>query len=146
MKELPMKTAAEILTVVRASQRDIENWIARLDLSTEFEETVRGRARLFSRENALELAFIAALVRGGAIPSKAAVYAAHFTSDARRFDWERTTKRWFIFASGNLTRARGSNAVSDLSALEEDLGTETLTTINVWKIIERVNALYKWAF
>ncbi|GEO16001.1 hypothetical protein [Microvirga aerophila] len=141
-----MKTAAEILTVVRASQRDIENWIARLDLSTEFKETVRGRARLFSRENALELAFIATFVRGGASPSKAAVYAAHFTSDARRLDWERTMRRWFIFPSGDLTHGRGSNAVGDLSDLEEDLGTETLTTVNVWKIIKRVNALYEWAF
>jgi hypothetical protein len=144
MKELAMKTIADILPVVNASAKDIENWISRLDLSTEYEETVRGRARRYSRVNTLELAFIAALVRGGAAPSKAAAYARTFVHGAQHWSWQKSIKQWLIFTAGDLNRGIGSDTMSNLLAYEEELGSETLTTVNVWKIIKRVNALYEW--
>jgi hypothetical protein len=136
-----MKTASEILPVVDATPRDIENWIARLQLSTVFKETVRGKARLFSYANTLELAFIGALVRGGAPLTKAAVYAAAFVKHAQHRNWESALREWFVFPAGDLQRGIGSNDV-DVAAIQKELGAVTLTLINVGEIVRRVNALY----
>jgi hypothetical protein len=137
-----MKTSAEILTIVDASQRDIENWVSRLKLSTEFHETVRGRARLYSRANTLELAYIAALVRGGAELSKAAVFAAGFVRHAQGNDWKKSLREWFVFPSGDLRRGIGSNNV-DIAAIQKEFGSVTLTLINVGELVRRVNSLFK---
>jgi hypothetical protein len=69
-------TAADLQAITGASGDNIESWIARLSLSTEYEATVQGKARKFSRDNALELGVIASLVKQGQKPHYAAKIAA----------------------------------------------------------------------
>ncbi|HEX2492670.1 MAG TPA: MerR family transcriptional regulator, partial [Steroidobacter sp.] len=65
-------TQAELSAVSGATTRDIENWMVRLPLRTKFKRTVQGRARDFTRDNAVEIAMVAALVRSGFTPAAAA--------------------------------------------------------------------------
>ncbi len=74
MKELML---ADVEAITGASVLDLENWRNRLPLVTEFEATVAGRARRFSRENVTELSVIAALVKQGMKPAAAAEVAAN---------------------------------------------------------------------
>src|SRR4051794_3071464 len=114
-----MRTASEILPIVDGwTQRDIENWIARLDLSTSFQEGGRGKARLFSRANTLELAFIAALVQGGAAASKAAVYARSLLRDVQH-STGRPIREWLIFAPRSLQKAVASNDLAELPSIQK---------------------------
>lgn len=136
----PMKTLAEILKTIQADQRDVDNWISRLKLASAFPEPGRGKARLFSKTNTLELAIIAALVRGGAKPSQAAVFAnsflRHVSSDGK------PVRKWLVFPAGNLDRAIGLNGAPDLLRLHDELGALTLTFVHVSEIVRRVNELY----
>jgi hypothetical protein len=70
-------TAADLQAITGASGDNLESWIARLSLSTAYEETVAGRARKFSKDNAMELGVIAALVKQGMKPAAAAEIAAN---------------------------------------------------------------------
>ena len=97
MKEL---TAAALQTITGASGGSIENWIARLSLATSYEETVQGRARRFSKDNAVELGVIANLVKQGMKPAAAAEVAA------KLFEFMKSKKpRGFltVFPGGNYT-------------------------------------------
>ena len=137
-----LRTLAELLpTLAGASSRDVENWIARLPLSTSFEKPGRGRPRLFNRANALELAFVAAFVRGGATPSSAVAIARRLVLQAQQPTWERLLRHWFIFPAGDLRRAVTSDAV-DLPAIENELDAVTLTTVNLKEIVRRVDAVF----
>ena len=70
-----MAALADVLTVAKYSRNDF-NYLKRKNLlRTTFAETSQGAAADLSRENALEIAFIAALSRGGATPKRAAVFA-----------------------------------------------------------------------
>lgn len=53
----------------------MENAIRRLELRTDYEPTVRGRARQLTRRNAYELAALNALVKAGVKPSWAIAVA-----------------------------------------------------------------------
>jgi hypothetical protein len=136
-----VKTVAEIIPVIGATQRDVENWVGRLTMSTIFQETVRGRARLFSRANTIELAFIAAFVRGGATPSRAVAFARPLVHEAHAGSWEQLLPEWFVFPAGDLWRGVTSNAV-DLPAIEKELNAVTLTTVHLKEVVRRVNALF----
>lgn len=82
----------------------MESWIARLSLTTQYEPTVRGRARKFSKDNALELGVIAKLVKGHDMkPAYAAKIAAEL------FDLMKTKKpKGFLTVFPN-----GTYAISD---------------------------------
>lgn len=99
MKEMSVIPTAALLATIGASRRDLENWLRRIELSTEFEPTSPGRERLFSRSNALELAFIAALVKAGAPPRRASALSVFFL-DLMRSEPEQFPK-WFAFPAGN---------------------------------------------
>ena len=63
----PTKSLDQILPAIGASQRDVENWLRRLGdkLGTEYQQAGRGRARGYTIENTLELAFLSALSNAG---------------------------------------------------------------------------------
>ena len=69
-----MKTITEpdLVRLSGASHTDILNWRGRLELATKYEKTVSGRARQFSRENALEIRLMNRLIKNGMAPAAAA--------------------------------------------------------------------------
>src|SRR5450759_4024767 len=135
-----VKTAAELVTAMDATARDIENWVARLKpkLSTTYHQPEHGLPRLFTRLNALEMAFIAALVRGGASPSKAASHARLFVLDAR---YGRLAGRhqWFVFADGKLESAVGTDDPRPGNPAIKKLNATTLSFVNVKELVRRVD-------
>jgi hypothetical protein len=74
----------------------------------------------------LELALIAALVRGGATPAKAAGVGRLFVLDARH---QRLAKwnRWFVFPAGKLERGIGTDALDAADPAIKDLNATTLS-------------------
>src|SRR5665213_686073 len=71
-----MKPINQVIEITGASARDIDNWLNRFELKSKFAASAQGRARVFSRENVIELAVIAELVRHGAAPRVAVLFAA----------------------------------------------------------------------
>lgn len=132
-----MKTLSEIIPVVGATQRDVDNWTARLDLSTHFEATTRGSARVFSRANTLELAFIAAFIRGGAKAADAAMYTRNLLKQVRYGG----LREWFVFPAGDLSKAVSSDKPA-IRELEEQLASTTLSFVHVSEIVRRVDSLF----
>jgi hypothetical protein len=134
MKEI---TQPQLLKLSGASQRDIENWIARLPLKTKYKPTVRGRARVFNRKNAFEITLIARLVRSGFTASAAADMVAELFREWKRSDG----KGWVIFMGGKtpLPPVMPLDAAPNtevLEALEE--GGYVYTIVNVGAIDRRV--------
>jgi MerR HTH family regulatory protein len=76
-------TQTELLALTGAAKRDVENWMGRLPLVTKYEETIMGRARNFSRDNALEIALIDRLVKTGMSPAAAAKCVARLFKDIK---------------------------------------------------------------
>jgi hypothetical protein len=110
-------TAADLQAITGASGDNLESWIARLSLSTAYEETVAGRARKFSRDNAVELGVIANLVKQGQKPAAAAEIAADLLKHLKT----KKPKGWLtiFFDSGHFV-------ISD-----EPPGPTTLTCVSV---------------
>ena len=73
----------EVARAAGAGKRDMENWRARLELTTKFEPTTQGVPRRYSKENALEFAFMTPLVRAGVSPKAAAAYARNLLQNLK---------------------------------------------------------------
>ena len=139
LNDQSMKTASELVTAFDATPRDIENWISRLDnLTTKFQETTQGKSRLYSKANALELAFIAGVVRGGATPREGAIYAATLLRKLKYGGF----KQWLVFPAGNLKTAISSDNPT-LDSMVAEFGSTTLTFVATGEIVRRVNALFE---
>jgi hypothetical protein len=92
-------TQNELLAVTGATQRQVENWLGRLPLVTQYEPTVQGRARGFSKDNVMEIGLIDRLVKGGMKPAAAAECAAELFKAIRG----RKPHGWVtVFIGGNL--------------------------------------------
>ena len=139
-----VKTAAELVTAMDATARDIENWVARLDLSTTYHQPERGLPRLFTRLNALEMAFIAALVRGGAAPAKAAGVGRLFVLDARYGRLEKWNQ-WFVFPAGKLERGIGTDKLDVAAPQIIELNATTISIVNIKELVRRVDDLFSEA-
>jgi hypothetical protein len=96
---MPELTARDLQAITGASGDNIETWLARLSLHTQYEQTVPGKARKFSRDNALEIGLIASLVKAGMKPAEAAKVAA------KLFKKMTTEKKNFltVFPGGHVT-------------------------------------------
>lgn len=128
----------QVVKAISASQRDIENWIGRLELSTQFMAPGRGRPRVFSRENAIELGFIAALVRAGVDPSKAVAYARSMLSYLR-YD---NLREWLVFRAGDVSRAIATDTpdfTTLLDRLASDEAAPTYSFVHMGEIVRRVD-------
>jgi hypothetical protein len=137
MKEI---TQYELQAISGASQRDIENWMVRLPLTTKFQQTVRGRSRTFSMDNVLEITLLARFVRSGFSPAAAAVRIRDL------FDcWKRNGRtKWALFiwsddtglARGmSLDKAPGSQMFKGLS----DIGF-IYTVVDIGQICAHIEA------
>ena len=60
-----------VTRLAHCTAADIENWLRRLNLTTQFQTVDRGSPRRFSQENSLEIAFISALTKCGVPPRRA---------------------------------------------------------------------------
>jgi hypothetical protein len=145
---------AELVAVSGASARDIDNWTARFSLATKYDKG-RGRARAFSRENALEIALIAALV-------KLRVQASDAASQMEVLfeNWEHAGPtyidkdlEWTIFLWGEAQHHLHSLSVAKspfktpgvmeaLLRIGEEDGS-TFTILNTGNIIRRVDNFFK---
>jgi hypothetical protein len=132
-----LKTTAQITPVVGADVNNIDNWIGRLELSTKFEPSRRGRERQFTRENTIELAIVAALVQAGLKPQSAAAYADMGLRNLRHGG----QREWLIFPAGDATKAFGSDQ-PDPAALAKKFGAVALSFVHVGEIVRRVEELF----
>lgn len=140
-----MKTAADLAAVIDATPRDIENWVARLNLSERYPATSQGKARLYTKWNAYELGLIAGLVRGGVPPKEASLYAASFLRQIKRgIGGVDALGAWFVIPAGNPVKAKSSDS-PDLAALDREFGATTLTFVHIREIVRRVDQLYSEA-
>jgi hypothetical protein len=104
--EVPMmKTAEEIGDIWMATPKDVENWPARFSeqLGCKFEPSRKGVPRLYSKDNAIAIALMAGMVRGGAPPRVAAVMAGSFLHHIKSSSQKRLP-RWIAFAAGDAKR------------------------------------------
>lgn len=132
-----MATLADVLGVAQYSRNDF-NYLKRKNLlRTKFAETTQGTPADLSRDNALEIAFIAALSRGGATPKRAALFADRLRIAV--LNGER--RAWYVFPDGNFTKTKWSDA-PDLERLSVELGSHILTSVCVEEIVRRVDKLF----
>src|SRR5262245_47608685 len=89
-------TTPQLCELAAVPEKDLHNWLQRLDLCTKYEKPKAGPSRYsngrFTRDNALEITLIARLVRAGFAPSIAAARIAGL------FDLSVT--EWAIIFSG----------------------------------------------
>jgi hypothetical protein len=137
-------TASVLAPEIGATIRDIENWIARLDLKTKYHSPDQGKPRLLSKLNCLELGFIAGVVRGGARPSKAVLFAARFLDHWSPLAIGGGRRNWFVFPSGDLKLGDWSDS-PDLNKLKSKFRVTTLSCVDIGEIVRRVDALFSEA-
>ena len=145
------KPLNEILPTIGAPASSIENWLMpdRLRLYTSFEGTTRGRARLFSRNNTLELALIAAFIKAGAAASGAAAMAeavlrAETNAAALGRPKNYDVREWWVFAAGDMTKGSELSTIN-LKKLQPRLKPAwppVLTIVHVGEIVRRVDKLF----
>src|SRR5690349_1061069 len=94
-----MVTLPEVLTIVQCTRDDFNNWHRRGILSTKFPKATAGIPRVVTRENALELAFLAALVKCGIEPLAASHEVQRWLYAERR---SRVSRYWATNPRGNV--------------------------------------------
>ena len=132
-----MKPIVEILPVVGASRRDLENWIGRLELTTKYDPSTPGRARLFSEANTSELALIAAYVAVGVAPRSAVALAS---ADIR----EIRMRRFRIFTGGAATGVSAEHVTPESieKLLADASGAHAVAIVDRRATLDRVAKLY----
>jgi hypothetical protein len=139
------KPINEILSTVGAPVSTIENWLMpdRFQLTSTFEATTRGRARLFSRLNTLELSLIAAFRKAGAPASSAAALAA---AVLRAQKARAPLREFWFFAAGDTTKGKEVDRlnIETLQSLLDVNATwpPVVTIVWVGEIVRRVDALF----
>jgi hypothetical protein len=158
-------TLQEIADAAATSYDFINNLIRRKLLSTRLGEAGPGVARAFTRKNALEIAFIAALVDIGRAPTEAAIIAADWLAKEARGQ----LAPWWVENSANgkgtfLSTAAETITVAGLAReifIADDAGEGVLVSdddpgdgpaevkpatrigvIHVAAIIDRIDALF----
>jgi hypothetical protein len=137
-KRARLRTVTELLPVIEGTSRDVENWVGRLELRTRYADTVQGKARLYTRPNALELAFLSAFVRIGIRPRSAVAFAEACLEEHQRGK----LPEWFAFRAGDLHTALPVADSDNLKDLRRDFGRAPVALVPVGEIARAVEALY----
>jgi hypothetical protein len=149
-----VKKLQEIVDTVGTTSFDIANWMRKIQLSTEYMEVERRSPRLYSRENVLELTFLAALVKCGMSPAAAANYAYEFVQSINRPKNRKHSKfeNWMVFPSGEHPVVEiGDRAelafvpsVTQAIIIERSKRSKTfgVSVINTGEILRRVDKLF----
>lgn len=120
---------------------DVENWINRLTLRTAYAPTIPGRARQFSRVNALEIAIIGALIATGCKASSAPAFAEIIVDDYRNG----TLKKWLIIPGGDPQNAYTTDQITTAQIIDltEASPSRAAVLIDVKSIADKVDAISK---
>lgn len=138
-----LKTAVDLVPVINATAYDVDNWVDRLEMVTEFRPTGRGRARVFDRWNARELGLLSGFVRAGMKPSEAVAYNRGLIQTLRN---RRPVVEWLAFPAGDPSSSRGFAEPPTLDRLAELYpGAIGFAIIRPAEIIRRVDALFEEA-
>lgn len=132
---------SDFKAAIGISRADVENWLPKLDLSTEYAPTVPGVPREFTRENVLELGIIAAMRKTGCSSLlTAAAYARMVIRGYRNGD----LREWVAFPAGDFTKGTGTNSPADLdfAALAEASPNRAVSLIHLGKIVATVENLF----
>lgn len=123
------------------ARADAENWLARVELRTDYQPTARGRSREFSRENVVELAMIASLVAVGFRPSKAVVWAEIVVDEYRN---RRSAPEFLAFPAQKFERCISGDEVSpdQLAELAALSPFRAAILINSGDVVRRVESLF----
>ena len=89
-------SASEIGSVVGAKAKEIDIWLQRPELIHRFKSTRHGARRSMSRENALQLAFLAAFVKAGIKVSQSIELSERFL----KLEKSGRIKEWILFNPG----------------------------------------------
>jgi hypothetical protein len=108
-----MLTLSNICAIASCTPDDVNNWMRRNVLRSPIPPTRKGATRIYSRENALEIAFVSALIRGGLAPSSASILAEGWIEKHA----QGTLGRYFIF---------NPNSYEDWAPFETDRAETTL--------------------
>jgi hypothetical protein len=137
-----MRTAEEIGDIWMATPKDVENWPARFSeqLQCKFEPSRRGVPRLYSKDNAIAIALMAGMVRGGAPPRIAAIMAGSFL-DNIRFSSEKRLPRWIVFAAGNAETCEWVDR-PNFRDLRRKFGSVTLSFVPARDLQSRIDQLF----
>jgi hypothetical protein len=128
----------EVAALAACSTTDIENWIKRLTLTTDFPDVGRGNRRIFSEENTLEIAYISALTKSAVSPRAAVPIAAKWLSLS-------PSPSYWVIADGDYASPLEYDSVFDVICHIEGLNASPnicVSIVNVQEIIDRVSAVY----
>lgn len=138
-----MKTLTELAPVLEqfgSSTRDASNWIARdKALAARLPKTIAGSAREFSRLDAIDLVSIAALVKGGAMPARAASYSAAMVRSVKATG--KASREWIVFPCGRLKDAVGSDK-PDPNEMVKHFGEVPLSFVPIGAVVRMVDKLF----
>ncbi len=155
----PSLSLQSVLAAARCNRDDFNNWNRRGILNTRVTKTTTGVARTMTRENALELAFLAALTQSGFEPQFASVEVKRWldfeTRDALPRYWFCNPRSKKLPLSGEWRRVASFQHLSEINlrALLKQLGdapegdepkglsASTLIFIDRGEIVRRVDAL-----
>lgn len=134
-------SASAIAVEIGVTSMDIENWLRRGGFASTFRPTTPGKARVMSRANALELAFLSAFVKSGVRFSTALAYAAAYL----RQDKAGAVREWIYFdVTLGAEHAEGSNTLD--AALLADLAGKSippaLVIIQTGEIVRRIDRFF----
>ena len=119
-------TLTQVLSVANWSRDDFNNWKRRVGFSTDMPETTPGVAQELSQENALEIAFLAALSETGAEP---------FNVKLRVEQWLREEKRGKLLggwaANPKSLEARAAYGLPVRNFAKADVGKLSVSLPNV---------------
>ena len=138
----PVKVISDIHAAANARARDADNWIGRLHLLTDYLPTVQGRARRYTYANALELAYLAALVDAGVRPAKAVPWADHLRRQARNEELASGNLReWLVFPAQDQSKAVATDDLGQ-NWLEKFSGARAIKCIPARAIRNRVDKYF----
>lgn len=129
---------------IGASRRDIENWQARIPgmggFTTTFEATRRGVPRDYSKENVIELAFIAAFVRVGCELSKARAFSGGLIRQLRTGH----LRDWLVIPAPDFASATGTADIAGTDFAEVARGSDcsAVTVIHAAGIVGKINDMF----
>lgn len=140
MKEI---THVQLQALTGASARNIDNWMARLKLATKYHKTVRGKPRVFTMDNAIEMTLLSRLTKCGFTASAASERVSHLFRE-----WELAGKRakWALLLWDDDTQ------VSPAFAMDEPPTGDTMaelvkigviyTVINVGDVLDHIETQF----
>ena len=134
-----MKTITKIEELVSASMKDVANWLARVELRTDYLPSTQGRQRRYTYANTVELSFVSAFTKAGLRPSSAVAYASLFTG--HRYVPE-GIRDYLVFADGDYSKAVGTDLSEAPNWLVQFPEASVITVIPVKAIFERINAYF----